>query len=276
MKAEGIALVTGASRGIGRAVSLELARRGFEVVATMRRPEAGEGLPAEAEREGGRLRVEALDVNDPESIRIPDGIRVLVNNAGVEGPYLPVEHAPMSVWREMFETNFFGLLEVTRRALPKLRQSGGGVVCNLTTASLLVPMPFFAAYRASKAAVSALGESLRTELAPFGIRLVEVLPGAIDTDMFAGSKRPPEALGFEPYRPQAERVQATREPMRDVFTPSPVAAAAIVDSILDDQGPLRRSCDPMGAGLLTGWRQSSDEEAMQGMLNLFAPASDDA
>ena len=55
-----------------------------------------------------------------------------------------------------------------------------------------------------------------------------------------------------------------------------VAAAAIVDSILDDQGPLRHACDPMGAGLLTGWRQSSDEEAMQGMLNLFAPPSDDA
>jgi NAD(P)-dependent dehydrogenase (short-subunit alcohol dehydrogenase family) len=276
MKPEGIALVTGASRGIGRALALELARRGFDVVATMRRPEDGAALPAEAERAGGRLTVEALDVTDPDSIRMPEDLRVLVNNAGVEGSHLPVEHAPVALWRTMFETNFFGLLEVTQRAIPRLRESGGGVVCNLTTASLLAPMPFFAAYRASKAAVSALGESLRTELRPFGIRVLEILPGAIGTDMYEGSNRPPEALAFEPYRPQAERVQATREPMRDAFTPASAAAAAMADAILDDDAPLRVACDPMGEGLLDGWRTHGDESSMQGMLDLFAPRTGEA
>ena len=79
--------------------------------------------------------------------------------------------------RELFETNVFGLVEVTRRALPALRASGGGVICNVTSCSVLAPMPLFAAYRASKAAVGAFGESLRVEVAPAGIRVLEVMPG---------------------------------------------------------------------------------------------------
>ena len=129
MEASGTALVTGASRGIGQAVALELAKRGFDVVATMRNPADGETLRSASTR--GRIQVEALDVNCPETIRIPDGLRVLVNNAGVEGEHLPVEHAPMQMWRDIFETNVFGLVEVTRRALPELRASRG-VLCNVS------------------------------------------------------------------------------------------------------------------------------------------------
>ena len=172
MEASGIALITGASRGIGRAVALEMAQRGFEVVATMRDPGAGLSLTEEARKLGGLLRVDRLDVERPETIRIPDGLRVLVNNAGVEGEYLPVEESPLDLWRRIFETNVFGLVEVTRRAIPTLRASGGGVICNVTSSSLLFPMQLYAAYRASKAAVAALGESLRAELASFGILIV--------------------------------------------------------------------------------------------------------
>ena len=110
MKAEGIALVTGASRGLGRALVLELAASGFEVVATMRDPSAGAGLPADAARRGGRLRVEPLDVTRPETIVIPEGLRVLVNNAGVEGEHHPVESTPSDVWRELVETNLLGVV----------------------------------------------------------------------------------------------------------------------------------------------------------------------
>src|SRR5438067_13919045 len=115
----------------------------------MRDPSAGAGLP-------DGVRVERLDVTRPETIRLPTGLRVLVNNAGVESAYLPVEHAPMEQWREIFETNVFGVVAVTRAAIPLLREAGGGVICNVTSSSLLAPMPFYAAYRASKAAVSAL------------------------------------------------------------------------------------------------------------------------
>jgi len=269
MQAQGIAFVTGASRGIGSAIALELARRGFEVWASMRQPEQGTRLVEHAALAGLKLRVVRLDVTRPETIDLPDGMRVLVNNAGVEGAQLPVEYTPLEEWRRLFETNLFGLLEVTRRAIPKLR-AGGGVVCNVGSASVLVPMPFFAAYRASKAAVSALGESLRTELAPFGIRVLEILPGAIGTDLFARSDHAPEAADREGYAEMAERVHRARR--RSTLAPTPVerAAVAITEAILDDSAPLRVGPDPMGAGLLAAWRAQDDEAAMRPMLALFA------
>jgi NAD(P)-dependent dehydrogenase (short-subunit alcohol dehydrogenase family) len=269
MDAEGVALVTGASRGIGRAVALELARRGFDTVATMRNPDDGAELLQDAQRAGATLRVAALDVTRPDVVDLPDGLRVLVNNAGVERPHLPFEATPLELWREMFETNVFGLIEVTRQAIPLLREAGGGVLCNITSSSMFAPVPFYAAYRASKAAVSAIGESLRVELAPFGIRVVEIVPGPIDTDMLRGSGEPPEAVRYEPYRPMAERAHEGRQSIGPMITDASVAAGAIVEAILDDDAPLRSGCDPMGAGLLDAWRKSSDEDMMRNMLGTW-------
>jgi NAD(P)-dependent dehydrogenase (short-subunit alcohol dehydrogenase family) len=258
------ALVTGASRGIGRAVALELADRGYEVVATMRDPVSGSELAAH-----DAITVERLDVTDPESIRMPEGIQVLVNNAAVELSNRAVEDTSLDEWRTVFETNLFGLVDVTRRAIPAMRQAGGGVICNITTSALLLPMPFYAVYRASKAAVAALGESLRLELAPHKIRLVEILPGPIDTEMLAGSSVVPEAIESEPYRLLAERVAEARSGMADVKEPVDQAARAIVDAIEDTEGPLRYACDPFAAGMLETWRHQSDEDAMQDMLRAF-------
>lgn len=253
MEAAGIALVTGAGRGLGRAVALELAARGFEVVATMRDPAAAPQLAEEAAARGGRLRVERLDVTRPDTIRVPDGLRVLVNNAGTDGAYLPVEHAPAALWRDLFETNVFGVVELTRRAIPALRASGGGVVCNVTSCSYLLGVPFFAAYRASKAAIGAFGESLAAELAPFGIRVVEVLPGPIDTDMLAASDRAPEAAGCAGYEELAEALHRGRLAAGQLTTAPEAAARAIADVVLDDDAPLRNACDPLGAGQLAAW-----------------------
>ena len=180
MEATGVAVVTGAGRGIGRAVAIELARRGFDVVATMRNPADGEGL-ADDVGGAGNIRVDRLDVNDPSTMHMPDGLRVLVNNAGVESDNLPLEVMPADAWRSIFETNVFGLVEVTKHAIPLIRDAGGGVICNVTSSSLLAPVPFLGAYRSSKAAVSAIGESLAAEVAQFGIRVLEILPGPIET-----------------------------------------------------------------------------------------------
>jgi NAD(P)-dependent dehydrogenase (short-subunit alcohol dehydrogenase family) len=266
--------VTGASRGLGRALALALARRGFEVVAAMRSPGDGASLAAEAGREGLRLAPAALDVRRPEGFEMPAGLRVLVNNAGLDAPYLPVEAAPLEAWREIFETNVFGLAATTRRAIPALRAAGGGVICNITSASLLFPMPLYAIYRASKAAVSALGESLRAELGGFGIRLLEVLPGPVDTDMLAASDRPPEAFAIPGYAALAEKAFAGRRGVAGSVTPAGVAAEAIADAILDDAAPLRVACDPLGRGLLEGWRAASDEAFLRQLLASFGlPAS---
>jgi NAD(P)-dependent dehydrogenase (short-subunit alcohol dehydrogenase family) len=273
MHPSGTALVTGASRGIGRATALELSRRGFDVVASMRDPADGRGLEAQARDEGHPLRIARLDVTRPDTIRIPAGLRVLVNNAGVETENRSVEYTPMEHWRQVFETNLFGLVEVTRRAVDSLRAAGGGVVCNVTSCSTLVPMPFFGAYRASKAAVSTLGESLRVELAPFGIRVVEIMPGAIETDMLAASPLLPAGATDPGYAELGEQVRVSRELAAGISTPVADAAAAIADAILDDDGPLRHACDPMGAGLLESWRANTDEQTMEPMRALFAPRS---
>ncbi len=262
MEAEGIALVTGASRGIGRAIAVDLARAGFDVVATMRDPAQGAGLVDEVAGGRGSIRAARLDVLAPETIEIPANLRVLVNNAGTELDYLPVEHTPMAQWRVVFETNLFGLLEVTRRAIPVLK-ARGGVICNLTSSSVLVPVPFYAVYRASKAAVETMSETLRVELAPFGIRVVDILPGPVESDMLAHSNRPREAAVYPDY---AEMAKAMYEQQRDtvVATPAAVAAEMIRQAILADEGPLRHPCDPLGAHLLAGWR-ANPEDVVAGM-----------
>ena len=262
MDTQGRVLVTGASRGIGRAVALELASRGFSVTATMRDPMAGVGLP-----EG--MDVARLDVTDQASIVLPDGLRVLVNNAGVDGENLSLEDTSLEEWRRQFETNVFGLVEVTRRAVPLMRAAGGGVIVNFTSSSLLAPMPFYSVYRASKAAVQALSESLRTEVAPFGIHVMEVLPGPVDTDMLTASKVPSDARGTPPYRDMAERV----EQLREGESPTSVreAAAVVADAICADPPPLRLGCDPLGAALLSGWATTPDDEWQTSFREVFAP-----
>lgn len=268
MQASGSALITGASRGIGRAVALELARRGFDVIASMRNPAAGESLGIEARQAALRLRIAELDVDRPDTIAIPGDLCVLVNNAAIEGDYLPVEETPMAQWRRIFETNLFGLVEVTRRAIPTLRANRGGVICNVTSSSVLAPTPFYAAYRASKAAVSAIGESLRVELAPFGVRVIEILPGPIETDMLAHSDRPYEAAAFPAYQALSERSLTIRRGIA-AGTPADDAARAIADAIVDDASPLRVACDPMSAQMLAMWRQTSDEDWMRSMMSML-------
>jgi NAD(P)-dependent dehydrogenase (short-subunit alcohol dehydrogenase family) len=267
-----LVLITGASRGIGRAVAVELCRRGFDVVATMREPADGDTLADEVRDAPGTLRVERLDVTDPDTIELPDGLRVLVNNAGVEDDNLPIEVMALDVWRRLFETNVFGLVAVTRAAIPKLRASGGGVICNITSSSVLAPVPFLGAYRASKAAVSAFGESLTAEVAAFGIRVVEVMPGPIATDMLHASDHPAAAVEHEHYREQAERLWDSRRHIREQHTEAAVAACRIADAIVDEGGPLRYGCDPLSAGLLAAWREAAnDEQWLRSLLRGFLP-----
>jgi NAD(P)-dependent dehydrogenase (short-subunit alcohol dehydrogenase family) len=253
----GSALVTGASRGIGRAIALELSDRGFHTVAAMRNPSDGATL---GESTKGTIEVARMDVTDPSSFELPSDVRVLVNNAGIDSEYLPVEHASLDDWRALFETNVLGVVATTMSAIPILRQNRPSVVCNITSSSILVCVPFYSAYRATKAAVSALGDSLRVELAPSGIRVVEIMPGPIDTDMFQMSTGELAAAQFELYRPMAELSMRLRSETADpMVVPSKDAARSIVDAIVDDSGPMRYGCDPLSVGLLDMWRQSDDE-----------------
>ena len=150
----------------------------------------------------------------PGATHFPDDLRVLVNNAGADSDYLPVEHSDLDDWRALFETNVLGVVGPTMAAIPTLRANRPAVVCNVTSSSILASVPFYSAYRATKAAVSAFGDTLRVELGPSGIRVVEILPGPIDTDMFRLSTGEPAAARFDRYRPMAEQAARLRTETR--------------------------------------------------------------
>lgn len=263
--ADGLAVVTGASRGIGRAVALEFLARGYEVLATVRTPQAGRALAEAAGPDADRLRSVQLDITAPGEFAYPSHTRFLVNNAGYRGPYLAMEDATGADWRPAIETNIIGTVEMIRRVIPVLRTNGGGTICNVTSSSLLIPMPFFGIYRATKAAISALGETLRSELEPFGIRVVEIMPGAIDTDMARESViyRAPEAAQNPVYAERAQRLHGFSARAAGTISSAKVAAREVVDVVTAAEDTLRHGCDEGSRALLATWRESTDEQMMR-------------
>jgi NAD(P)-dependent dehydrogenase (short-subunit alcohol dehydrogenase family) len=230
-------LITGCSSGFGLEIARTFLARDWRVVATMRKPQADVLPPSD------RLRVLALDVTDAQSIRqavdAAGPIDVLVNNAGF-GAASPVEFVPMATVREMFETNTIGTMAVTQAVLPQFRQRRTGVVVNVTSSLTLKPMPLNAAYRASKAAVNALTESLALELEPFGVRVRLVLPGSSPETRFRENARSRmNGLDHEAY---ADLVKRTFAPLLDASAPITHVrdvAEAVWRAATDPSSPMR-------------------------------------
>lgn len=177
-----VVLITGCSSGIGRALAEEFARRGDRVMATARSEESL------AELAGGRIRTARLDVTDPESI---DGavkectawagrIDIVVNNAGY-ALIGPVTELDLDELRTQFETNVVGAVAVTQAVAPQMVDRRCGRIVNIGSVSGVTATPFGGAYCASKAAIHMLSDALRMELAPFGVRVITVQPGAIES-----------------------------------------------------------------------------------------------
>jgi NAD(P)-dependent dehydrogenase (short-subunit alcohol dehydrogenase family) len=175
-----VILVTGASSGIGLAVAREAARRGHRVFASARRPETLAG-------ETG-LRTLRLDVTEPgaaaravaEILGLEGRLDALVNNAGY-AQYGATEDVSAERWREQYDVAVFGAIEAIRAALPALRAAGGGTIVNMSSVGGKVTVPFAAPYCSAKHALESISDSLRVELSPFGIRVVVVEPGPVDT-----------------------------------------------------------------------------------------------
>jgi NAD(P)-dependent dehydrogenase (short-subunit alcohol dehydrogenase family) len=176
------ALITGCSTGIGRATAVELTKRGYEVVATARRVATLEDLDV-------ALRL-PLDVDDDASVasarEAAGEIDVLVNNAGlgVEGA---VETVPLAEARRMFETNFFGAARMIQAFVPAMRERGRGAVVNVTSLAGVAAPPLGGYYSASKFALEGLSESLHLEVGHFGVRVIVIEPGVIETNFGANA-----------------------------------------------------------------------------------------
>lgn len=179
-----IAVVTGASGGIGAATARRLAADGFEVVVAARRLERCRAL---ADEIGGRAV--ALDVTDDASVAVLaeslDDVAVLVNNAGGALGVDPVENASLEDWQRMYDVNVLGTLRVTKALLPALDAGEGGTIVNVTSVAGLIAYEGGGGYVAAKHAERALSETLRLELAGRPIRVVEIAPGMVQTEGFA-------------------------------------------------------------------------------------------
>ena len=179
-----VVLVTGCSTGIGRALALELVARGHRTFATARKLEALADL-----RTAGADTLR-LDVHDPASIRAAfddvvaraGRIDVVVNNAGVN-IYGPLVEMPLASIRSIFDTNVVGLVAVIQAAFPHMASRRSGRIVNIGSIVGVLPTPWAAPYCASKSAVHMLSEVLRVEVRPFGIDVVEVQPGAVQSSI---------------------------------------------------------------------------------------------
>lgn len=181
-------LITGATDGLGKALALLLAERGYHVFAAGRSPEKLAQLDAAARQKNWALDAITLDVCSDDSVQravnnvltSAGALDVLVNNAGVNYT-AAVEDLIMDDWRAQFETNFFGVLRVTRAVLPHMRERRNGRILMMSSLGGLVTPPTQGAYSSSKHALEGLSNALRLELYPFGIDVVLIEPGYIIT-----------------------------------------------------------------------------------------------
>jgi NADP-dependent 3-hydroxy acid dehydrogenase YdfG len=192
-----VAVVTGASAGIGEATARTLAAQGFHVVAVARRADRIDAIAAEI---GGTAIV--ADVTDGAAVdALADQlgrVDVLVNNAGGAKGLEPVTDADLENWRWMWETNVLGTLRVTRALLPKLIESGDGLIVTVTSVAALEVYDGGAGYTAAKHAQGALHRTLRGELLGKPVRLTEIAPGAVETEFslvrFGGDQQRADAV----------------------------------------------------------------------------------
>ncbi|WP_028654651.1 SDR family NAD(P)-dependent oxidoreductase [Nocardioides sp. J54] len=180
-----LAVVTGASSGIGAATARHLAREGFEVVCAARRTDRIEALAAEI---GGRAV--ACDVTDADQVAalaeaVGPRLDVLVNNAGGAFGLAPVAEADTDQWRRMYDVNVIGLMQVTRALLPALVASGAGVVVNVGSLAGRTAYEGGAGYTAAKHGTRVVTETLRLELYDQPVRVCEVAPGMVRTEEFS-------------------------------------------------------------------------------------------
>lgn len=243
-------LITGCSSGFGLAIAQKFLNAGWDVIATMRTPR-NDLLPP-----NDRLEILPLDVTSADSIadavKAAGQIDALVNNAGV-GMLNVLEGTEMSKIRELFETNVFGAMAMTKAVLPQMRVRRSGVVVNVSSAVTIRPLPALAVYSASKAALNAFTDSLALEASLFGIRAKLVLPGSAPTTGFG--KNAVSRMGMEIPEPYEVFVQEYMTRLRSgtEVTTADEVAEAVWRSVTEIDAPMKI---PAGADAETSYREA--------------------
>ena len=262
-------LITGSSSGLGKAAAKLFQAHGWNVAATMRKPENETEL-----NELENVQLFRLDVTDEESISEAvagtleafGGIDVLLNNAGY-GLAGPFESATKAQIRRQFDTNLFGMFDVTREVLPHFRAKRDGLIINVTSIGGLITMPFFSFYHGTKWAIEGWTESLTFELNPLNIRVKLVEPGGITTDFAGRSLDMGQNTEITDYQESLMQfIKVVRAPGRqDNYSSAEQIAEVVYTAATDGTNQLRYVAGA-DAQQLWGGRQKMGDQAFIGMM----------
>jgi NAD(P)-dependent dehydrogenase (short-subunit alcohol dehydrogenase family) len=269
-----VVLITGASSGFGRDAAERLARRGHQVVATMRSIDGHnrqhrQALEALAQREDLQLQVLPLDVTDDESVRAAVAqaidrwgrLDVVINNAGYAGIGITEAYTPEQ-FQQMFDVHVAGTVRVNRAVLPHMRRRERGLLVHMSSGAGRVTVPAMAAYCAAKFALEALADAYRYELRPFGIESVLVEPGIYRTPIFDKLMEPADTARAATYGSHGDYADRVRGVFRAVIGApgapgSEEVAAALVELVEMQPGhrpfrtvvsaPIKQLLDPYNA-----------------------------
>ena len=243
---EKVAIVTGTSSGIGFETALALAREGYYTYATMRDTTKSDKIKEAGQKENLKISVLELDVDDENSVK--DAIQkilgqkqridVLVNNAGWV-LWGCVEDTSVDEFKAQFETNFFSIIRLIQEVAPTMRKQGSGTIVNVSSVVGRIGFPASPAYISSKFALEGLSESLRFELAPFGVNVIIIEPGVIKTNFMKNMKMTKKSESDSAYRDITNKVVSGVKMMAEMGTHPKEVANVIVKSIKDGK-PLPR------------------------------------
>lgn len=264
-----VAIITGCSSGIGYETSILLAKNGFKTYATMRNVEKGDKLKDIAEKENLDLKIIKLDVTDDYSIKNAineiiqetSRIDILVNNAGnnIAGT---VEDLSIEEFKEQFETNFFGLVRVTKAVLPIMRNQNSGIIINLSSIVGKMAIPLNSAYTSSKFAVEGFSESVRYELEDFGIKVILIEPGVIKSNFYENIKMSKNSLADpkSPYQPITQKIFEAFLSLIQYAFPAKIVADVILEAITSDNPKIRYVVGDDAKSITEAKKRLSDKE----------------
>ncbi len=258
-------LITGTSTGIGLATSIHFAQHGYKVYAGLRNL-AKAGPLLEAAQTGLEIEPIELDVTSNESIdqafaaiHEKHAIDVLVNNAGIGGA-TPLELTPEAEHRAMFDTNYFGAINCIQKVVPSMRERRQGTIVNITSLAGRLASPNQIAYSASKFALECAGEALAHELYRFNVRVVNVEPGVIMTNIFENSAVATRYDKTSPYQPIMRRNgKLFAAGFASAVSPD-IVAEKIFEAVTTTEYRLRWPVGADADGIISGRPKISDEE----------------
>jgi len=243
---EKVAVVTGTSSGIGFETALALAREGYYTYATMRDTTKSDKIKELGKKDNLKIDVLELDVDDENSVKTAiqkildqkQRIDVLVNNAGW-GLWGCVEDVSVDEFKAQFDTNFFSIIRLIQEVGPTMRKQGSGTIVNISSVVGRIGFPASPAYISSKFALEGLSESLRFELAPFGVNVVIIEPGVIKTNFMKNMRMAEKSESDTVYKDITDKVVSGVKMMAEMGTHPKEVADTIIKAIKDEK-PLPR------------------------------------